>query len=202
MHHKHFLNNVKLVIGLGNFGEQYVKTKHNVGFSVIEHFLQSKDNIVLFKKNRDYHLFKYFLDNCFFYILKPLTYMNCSGIVLPSLQKKLNIPMSRVLVVCDNLDLPLGVLKFKREGSSAGQKGLQNIIDITGTKKFPRIFIGIGRPNFLQQSVPQYVLSKFTAAEQQIMLKTYLLAHKAIQLWVEDDLDSIYKEFSLHARTI
>lgn len=143
-----------LIVGLGNPGKKYKKTRHNVGFQVID-TLKSFD----------------FAQDKSIILLKPQTYMNQSGKAVKSLIAKYKIPTTNIWVVHDDIDLPLGTIRVGQDASSAGHKGIQSIIDGLRSKNFVRIRIGI-RPRLRQGyggQAEKYVLEKFTKDEKKIV---------------------------------
>lgn len=141
-----------LVVGLGNPGHKYKKTRHNIGFRVID-ALKKKIS------NKDTVLFK------------PQIYMNQSGKEVKSLATKYKIPATNIWVIHDDIDLPLGTIRVSQNVSSAGHKGVQSIIDELGTKNFTRIRIGIQPKTEKPQNVERFVLQKFTKEEEKIIKK-------------------------------
>ncbi|MCS7214760.1 MAG: aminoacyl-tRNA hydrolase [Thermodesulfovibrio sp.] len=153
-----------LIVGLGNPGRKYAKTRHNVGFMVVDE-LAKKYNL-LFREKNNYHIAELEMENKDIKIIKPNTYMNLSGLAVKDLvnEKVLNSLPESLIVIHDDLDIPLGKIKIKKNGSSGGHKGVQSIIDTLGTKNFIRIKIGIDKdPNY---DVSDYVLSSFTKEEK------------------------------------
>lgn len=139
-----------IILGLGNPGSKYEGTRHNVGFEVTSQsaaFFQQKLRKRCFRPYRSARI----KDSL---IIQPLTYMNRSGSVLAYFKNQ-----GDLIVVCDQLDLPAGMIRIRQKGSSAGQKGLQSIIDSIDSEEFIRIYVGIGRPK-AKESVVDYVLSK------------------------------------------
>jgi len=146
---------VRLIVGLGNPGKKYEKTRHNIGFRVVD---------ALAKKLRDTD---YNLQSKLF---KPQSYMNLSG---PEVFKKLNyyrLAPTDLIVIYDDIDLPLGEIRVRNKGSSAGHKGVQSIIDIIGSENFTRVRVGVGRP---PENVPaeKYVLQNFDTEEGKLLPK-------------------------------
>jgi PTH1 family peptidyl-tRNA hydrolase len=142
-----------VVVGLGNPGERYAGTRHNVGFMVVDAL--ASDLGVHFKKKlfHSYLVGKGVHAGSALYLVKPLTYMNDSGRAVREVLRETGGDPSQLLVVCDSLDLSPGNVRFKLKGSSAGQKGLASIIRSVGTEEFMRITIGIGRPDYKGQVV-------------------------------------------------
>ena len=151
-----------IVLGLGNPGREYEKTRHNAGFLVLEELAERFS--LKFKKP----FFRSWRSACTdittgegfcrLVLAAPLTYMNASGKVVPDILQRYTAAPKQIIVVCDSLDLPSGIIRIKQRGSSAGQKGLESIISVLGTDKFKRLFVGIGRPD-QKKEVISWVLS-------------------------------------------
>lgn len=152
-----------LIVGLGNPGPQYARTRHNVGFDVIQ-VLAAKHKIRLdvHKHKAQYGLGT--LDGLNVVLAKPLTFMNLSGQAVAAIARQYGIKPERILVVADDLDLPVGKAKMKPKGSSGGHKGHKSIIESLGTEEYPRIKIGIGKGG---DTTIDHVLSRFTPDERQ-----------------------------------
>lgn len=147
-----------LIIGLGNPGSKYQGTRHNTGFDVVD-IIASKLGIKFRKKFfSPYEIAKSNLDNNKIILVKPTTYMNLSGLVIPQLLRKYKITNNNIVVVVDNLDIQKGLLKFKTKGSDGGHNGLKSINDYLGTNEYKRLFVGIGRPE-KGESIVEYVLA-------------------------------------------
>ena len=135
-----------VVVGLGNPGERYAETRHNVGFMVVDALAGSLGVPTKKKLFHSYIIGKGLHGGGALYLVKPLTYMNASGRAVREVLRDTGRSATELCVVCDSLDLSPGNIRLKLRGSSGGQKGLQSIIDTLGTEDFPRISIGIGRP--------------------------------------------------------
>ena len=135
-----------LIIGLGNPGSKYRETRHNAGFAVIDN-LASKSGLYLgkpfFKK---YLIGRLKTDSGIIYLVKPLTFMNRSGMILNEIFRKTGASASEMILVCDNMDLKPGMIRLKTRGSSAGHNGIKSVIDNIGSEDFKRLYIGVGRP--------------------------------------------------------
>lgn len=138
---------MKLIVGLGNPGKEYEKTRHNMGFMTLDR-LSDQLNVDLDKEDFKgvYCRFKYNDEDIF--LLKPYTYMNLSGQSVRALTSFFKIPVEDIIVVYDDMALPPGKIRMRTTGSSGGQKGIQNIIDLMGTQDIKRIRVGIGEPKF------------------------------------------------------
>ena len=168
-----------VVCGLGNPGKKYTDTRHNLGFKIIDKIrLKYKFNI--YKKDQSKEVYKGKIKRKEFYLLKPLTYMNLSGLPLSKFLQYYKIPIKNLTVVHDDLDLKLGKIKIKKGGGNAGHNGLQNIDDIIGNS-YNRLRIGIGHP-LSNKSVNKYVLEKFNAEEKKIINKIIDLSVEHIDL--------------------
>jgi peptidyl-tRNA hydrolase, PTH1 family len=154
---------VKLIVGLGNPGWRYANTRHNVGFRVI-YSLGEAHRIVLRHHLPTAVYGEGTIEGQVVVLALPLTYMNASGKAAADLCAHLLIPANDLIVIHDDLDLPLGHVRLKMKGGDAGHHGVQSIIDHLGTGEFPRIRIGIGRPASRDEIVA-YVLSPFTPDE-------------------------------------
>ncbi len=168
-----------VIIGLGNPGRKYKKSRHNLGFLVIDE-LAKRYNIPLIEKSL-YEIGEARLSHKKTIIVKPLTYMNRSGRAVEKLFRSYNIKPSDLIVVHDDIDMETGKLRVKNNGSSGGHRGIQSIIDSLGSKNFIRIKIGIGRDYVLDPS--DYVLQNFKSAEM-------ILINEAIQS-ASDTIESI-----------
>lgn len=152
-----------VVVGLGNPGAEYAATRHNIGFRVIEK-LADRLAVREFRYESPSWLAASRTENGTLLLCLPSTYMNRSGLAVQLLQRRYHMDLERCLVICDDVHLPLGTLRLRRKGSSGGQKGLQSIIDRTGSEEFPRLRCGVGpRPEGI--SLPDFVLAPFAAED-------------------------------------
>ncbi len=154
---------IRLVVGLGNPGKEYEDTRHNVGFKVTDE-IAKRFRIRNFREEHLSHTFTLKLSGREIIFAKPQTYMNNSGLAVVNLLEENRIEPSEMLVVYDDLDLPLGVTRLRMSGSSGGHRGMESIIKSIGTENFPRLKIGIGRPK-RKNDVVNYVLSPFKKEE-------------------------------------
>ncbi len=150
---------IRLIAGLGNPGLEYAKTRHNVGFMVLDRLAEQRG--ASFVRNRFGLLGKWGA----VFLLKPLTFMNLSGDAVGALARFYKISAPQILIISDDLDLPLGTVRVRAHGSSGGHNGLKSVIQVLGTDEFPRIKVGIGRPPG-SMAVIDWVLSRFGAEER------------------------------------
>ena len=186
---------MKLIVGLGNPGEQYSKTRHNIGFSVIDQILS--DNQLMMDKqkfNADYTIWRLAEDKVF--LVKPYTYMNNSGEAVLPLMSYFNVSADDLCVVYDDMDLALGRLRLRTKGSAGGHNGMKNMINLLGTSEFKRIRIGIGHPEG-PYKVVDHVLSAFTPSEQLLVDQSVDKAAQAIDDWVKGaSFEEVMKEYN------
>jgi PTH1 family peptidyl-tRNA hydrolase len=148
-----------LIVGLGNIGNEYHNTRHNIGFTILDAFAEASN--VFFAENRYGATCEVKLKGRTLILLKPSTFMNLSGNALRYWMQKENISIENVLVLVDDLALPFGTLRLKPKGSDAGHNGLKNIQEILGHNNYARLRFGIGNDFGKGQQV-QYVLGKWT----------------------------------------
>jgi PTH1 family peptidyl-tRNA hydrolase len=157
-----------VLVGLGNPGPEYARTRHNVGFMVMDEVASRLR--LSFRKPlfRPYRIAETSREHTEITLVLPLTYMNRSGVAVRTVLRVTGETADSVVVVCDTLDLPSGALRLKRGGSHAGHRGLRSIIDETGCRDFLRLYIGIGRPDS-REEVIDYVLGEFGPEDSEIM---------------------------------
>ncbi len=155
-----------LIVGLGNIGPDYENTRHNIGFMVLDHIASTKN--VSFEPARygDKTSFKF--KGRTFLLIKPSTYMNLSGKAIHYWLTKEKIPLENLLVIVDDVALPLGTLRLKAKGSDGGHNGLASIISVLGSNQFPRLRFGIG-DDFPKGAQVHYVLGKWETWELEII---------------------------------
>lgn len=156
-----------MIAGLGNPGKNYANTRHNVGFMAINR-LQKEFNAENEKRKFTSKIAEAQIDNQKVLLVKPMSFMNNSGSPIKEIMDFYRLPAENLLVIYDDMDLPLGSIRIRPEGSAGGHKGLADIINKLGTDKIPRIRIGIGRPKEGEDPT-EYVLGRFTDEEQLII---------------------------------
>ena len=184
-----------LVVGLGNPGEQYVYTRHNAGFLTIDELAERKQIPVQRLKHRA-------LTNTVelagvkVLLMKPVTYMNLSGEAVGEAARFYKIPPERVLVISDDVSLPLGKLRIRKSGSAGGHNGLKSIIQHLGTEAFPRLKIGVGGKPHPDYDMADWVLSRFTGEDKQVMDETVRRAADAVECFLKDGPDRAMGKFN------
>lgn len=176
-----------LIVGLGNIGKQYANTRHNIGFWVADE-LARRHNLIFGKAERKAVSADGTIQNKRVLIAKPQTYMNLSGEAVRALCDFYKIPNTQVIVVHDDLDLPLGTLRIRPTGSAGGQNGVKSIIQHLGTQDFTRVRCGIGRPPG-KQDPAAYVLQAFSGddAITAAILRDH--AANAVETWLREGLE-------------
>lgn len=171
-----------LIVGLGNVGAEYVNTRHNIGFVVIDALAASLKN-VNFSLDRHAYVAKAKFKARTLVLVKPSTYMNLSGKAVKYWLNKENIPIENLLVVVDDIALPLGTLRMKARGGDGGHNGLNHIIFQLVSENYARLRIGIG-DDFAKGHQVDYVLSQWTRKEETIMIPSVEAAVEAIKSFV------------------
>jgi PTH1 family peptidyl-tRNA hydrolase len=187
------LATLKLVVGLGNPGTKYQGTRHNVGFEVIDRLAQGGARPA-FSRKFDGLIAEAEIDFRRVLLLKPETFMNLSGRPAAQALRFYKLEPADLLVVCDDLSLPLGKLRLRPGGSDGGQKGLRDIITHLGTDQFARLRIGIGERGEIDAA--DFVLSRFRSAERPIIDDTLILATQAVAVWVTQGTDAAMNRFN------
>jgi len=155
-----------LIVGLGNIGAEYAGTRHNMGFMVLDVWAQASNTCFATERYGDVAQVSW--KGRKLYLLKPSTYMNLSGNAVRYWMNKLNLPISQVLVICDDLNLPFGTLRMRKNGSDGGHNGLKNIQEMLGSNEFARIRMGIGN-DFHSGAQVDFVLGQLTPEQKDQM---------------------------------
>ena len=186
---------MKLVAGLGNPGPRYAGTRHNVGFLVVDQLARRwAASVDKYERRWEAQLGEGHYADERVLLLKPQTYMNLSGESVAKLTRFFKIPSQRVLVVYDDLDLPLARLRLRPDGGAGGHKGIRSIIERLGTQAFPRLRVGIGRP--VHGDPVDFVLQDFTADEWTDVEAALDRAVEAIEHWLSHGIDETMNVFN------
>lgn len=180
---------MKAIIGLGNPEVKYLKTRHNVGFMVVDKLLK-KNNIALSEKFQSFFGKK---DDVLY--LLPKTYMNLSGRAVVELMNFYKLNIKDIIVICDDTTLELGTLRFRKDGSHGGHNGLKSIINLTGSSDFDRLKVGVGP---IPENIPieNFVLSNFTQDEQEKLNKVTSLAAEAVEEYLKTDIAQVQNKYN------
>jgi len=184
-----------VVAGLGNPGDEYKATKHNIGFMVIDKIAES--NNAKFKKSR----FNALVADCKIgekrlLLLKPLTYMNLSGEAISKALRFYKINPQNLIVICDDINLDAGKIRVRPKGSDGGQNGLKNIISLLNTQEFKRVRIGIGAKPHPEYDLKDWVLSAFSKEVKPQIERAINLGSDAVEAIVKKDVDFAMSHFN------
>ncbi len=202
------MTELALVAGLGNPGDRYVGTRHNVGWEVLDALVRrlAADPARPTRIDRlDCRALtgRVKIGATPVLLAKPQTYMNLSGESVKGLLLKHAVPLERMLVVSDDVALPVGRLRIRPSGSSGGQKGLQNVIDCLGTDAFPRLRVGIAGDHFRPgEDKADYVLERFSKAERAALVPVLETACEAIETFVAEGLEVAMNRFNRSPETV
>jgi len=180
----------RLLVGLGNPGREYSGTRHNIGFLVLDRLAGAMG--ATFRAEKKWQAEA--ASNGGVWLLKPQTYMNLSGESVSALARFYQIEPARVLIVLDDMALPLGRLRFRERGSAGGHNGLQSILDHLGTQSVPRLRIGIGSTE--AGAAVDHVLGRFAVDERPLVEQSLDRAVEAIRFAQENDLPSAMNRFN------
>lgn len=170
-----------LVVGLGNIGPEYSKTRHNMGFMVLDAWSQASNTA--FNTMRYGDVAEIHLKGRTVYLLKPSTYMNLSGNAVRYYLQKLPIPTDRLLVICDDINLPFGKLRMRKNGSDGGHNGLKNIAECLETENYARIRMGVGH-EFSTGAQADYVLGNLSEEEMKEMDNLSKKVIQGVKDWI------------------
>jgi PTH1 family peptidyl-tRNA hydrolase len=184
---------MKLVVGLGNPGSKYEGTRHNVGFEVVDR-LAAGGAGASFQKKFDGLLAEAQVEFHRVLLFKPQTFMNLSGRAVGQALRFYKLQPADLLVLCDDLNLPLGKLRLRGGGSDGGQKGLRDITAALGTDAYARLRLGIGERG--ETDASDYVLSRFRSSERSVMEDALILASQAVAVWVAQGLAAAMNRFN------
>jgi len=188
------MSNLYLIVGLGNPGRQYEHTRHNVGWKVLDE-LARRHNLNFDKHEKKSMTASGWIGGQKVLLAKPQTYMNLSGEAVRGLVDFYKIDPARLLVISDDLDIPLGTLRLRKSGSAGGQGGLKNIIQHLGTDAFNRVRFGIGRPPGRMQP-KDYVLQEFRGDEAIIAAEVVDRAADAVEVWLQEGIEAAMTRFN------
>ena len=170
---------MKIVVGLGNFGDKYAYTFHNMGFLAAE-CLADRLGLKFKKRECDAMIAEGFSGGEKYVIAKPLTYMNLSGVAVKQLLKRYNAELKDLIVVFDDIDIEKGTVRVRQSGSGGTHNGMRNIIDVVGSGEFPRVRIGIGKPPELMP-LATYVISDVPKSERPLLAQAIEKAADELQ---------------------
>ncbi|MEZ6142508.1 MAG: aminoacyl-tRNA hydrolase [Zavarzinella sp.] len=185
---------MKLVVGLGNPGPKYEQTRHNVGFMVLD-YLAAAPGVSSWKNRFQGETAEALESDHQVLYLKPQTFMNLSGRSVRQAVDFYKVSLDQVLVICDDLTLPLGKIRLRTKGTHGGQNGLRNIQEMLASTEYPRLRLGIGSPGEYEDAA-DYVLGRFRSAEKAACEEMISLAAQAALLWVREGIEPAMNRYN------
>lgn len=184
---------MKMIVGLGNPGDEYVNTRHNIGYMFIDDFA-NKHNVIIDKKKFNGLYTELMIDNEKVILVKPLSYMNLSGEVVSKFVNYFKVNLNDLLIINDDLDLPLGKIRLRENGSSGGHNGLKNIALHLGTEDFKRLKIGIS--NDKGMDTKDYVLGKFSKEDIKLLDELKETVSELQEDFIKIDFDRLMNKYN------
>jgi PTH1 family peptidyl-tRNA hydrolase len=188
------MEKIFLIVGLGNPGREYADTRHNIGFRIADRLAQTLGVRFARQQNLAF-IASAKREGAKLVLAKPQTFMNLSGQSVAGLVRFYKIPPAELLVCCDDIDLPFGTIRLRASGGSAGQRGMQSILDALATKDVPRLRFGVGRPPG-RMDAADYVLRAFESSEEEILPIVVEKAAQAVLTFVDGGLASAMDRFN------
>lgn len=185
---------MKAIFGLGNPGKKYLETKHNIGFRILDNFAK-KHNLVFEPSKSEYWYLESSINTFPFFLIKPTTFVNNSGLVVNEVVKLYNIYLKDILIIYDDINLNFGKIRVRSSGSDGGHNGMKSIIYNLQTNQFPRLRYGISSPNE-DESLSEFVLSKLTQNEIEIFNNNISFTIKLIEYFITGGIHQMLNFFS------
>jgi PTH1 family peptidyl-tRNA hydrolase len=190
---------MKLVVGLGNPGPKYDGTRHNIGYAVVD-YLAAAPGVGRWRSKFESQVTETVEGTEQVLLMKPETFMNLSGRAVRAAADFYKLDVKDVLVVCDDIALPLGKLRARARGSDGGQKGLRSVQEALGTNEYSRLRIGVGSPGE-HWDAADYVLSRFKPAERTVVADAIAQSAQAVLVWVRAGVDACMNRFNAEPQT-
>jgi len=190
------MENLHLIVGLGNPGAKYSRTRHNVGFQLVERLADRWRAKWSAEKKFQASVARAERNGQAIFLCQPQTFMNASGESVAALASFYRLPLGRLLVAVDDADLPLGEIRLRAGGSSGGHHGLESIEQHLGAREFPRLRLGIGRAADGKREITDYVLAPFSAAETALVDKVLATACEQIECWLDAGIGKAMSQFN------
>ena len=181
---------MKLIVGLGNPGKEYRETRHNIGYMVIDNYLGK----VAWKTKLESCFYETEINGEHVIFIKPITYMNLSGIAVKKILKYYKVKIEDILVIQDDMDMEFGTYKLKKNSSSGGHNGIKSIMTELQSEEFARLKIGIGKDTRIPTD--KYVLSKFSTNELKIIEDKYDEFTRIINLFIQDGIEKALQSYN------
>jgi peptidyl-tRNA hydrolase, PTH1 family len=189
------MENLHLIVGLGNPGAEYARTRHNAGFLLVGQLAERWQTGWTYEKKFNTRIARAKRNGTGTLLCEPQTFMNSSGETVGAVAKFYQVSPKQLLVAVDDADLPLGEIRLRPGGSSGGHHGLESIEQHLGTREFARLRIGIGRQTG-EREITNYVLGRFSAAEMALVEKVLLTACAQVECWLADGIQKAMSQFN------
>jgi PTH1 family peptidyl-tRNA hydrolase len=189
------MENLWLIVGLGNPGAGYARTRHNVGFLLADRLAETARSSWTLEKKFQARIARVDAEGRRVLLGQPQTFMNSSGDAVAAVMSFYRIDLVRLLVVVDDADLPLGEIRLRPSGSSGGHHGLESIERCLGTREYARLRIGIGRVRG-EREITDYVLGRFSSTETPVLDKVLKVASRQAETWVEAGVQKAMNQFN------
>ena len=184
---------LKVIVGLGNPGRQYHGTRHNVGYAVVD-LLAESPHAGRFQSRYQAQVAELIEEGLKLLLVKPETYMNLSGRTVRQVHDFYQLPVEDLLIVCDDINLPLGKLRVRARGTHGGHNGLRDIQNHLGTTEYARLRIGVDAPG--EDDAVDHVLGRFRPAERAVMDEAVALAAQAVGVWVHQGIEACMNQYN------
>ena len=181
-----------VIVGLGNPGQPYAQSRHNLGFRCVD-CLAKRHGVRLGDRRAHVALGQGAIEGRPVVVAKPRTYVNASGIAVRYLVQRFGVAVDKVLVITDDMDLPVGQLRLRASGGSGGHHGLDSIIGEFGTQAFPRLRVGVGRP---ARDAVEHVLGLFSPEQERLLTEAVDRAADALEVWVKEGIGAAMNRFN------
>ena len=188
-----------IIVGLGNPGMKYARTRHNIGFKIAEAFARRGDGAVRIRKTDAYHVLEMEFNGAPVAIIKPMLYMNRSGHALDKAPYNLRGENDVPLVIFDDVSLEFGMLRFRAKGSAGGHKGMKDIIDVLGTNEIHRLRVGVDRNE--DMPLEDYVLRPFRRSQEKVLPDLLEDAADAVEFYIENGIEAAMNKFNTKNKT-
>ncbi len=185
-----------LIAGLGNPGAEYARTRHNAGFQLVDEMARVSGAVWETGSRFQAAVARGRSAGRVVWLVKPLTYMNASGEAVGALVRYYRVPITQVLVVVDDADLPLGSVRMRPDGSSGGHHGLESIESQLGTRSYARLRLGIGRVDGASREIVGHVLGRFGPAEAEVFGRVLLHAMGQTTCWMEEGIEKAMNRYN------
>lgn len=189
------VDNLFLIVGLGNPGKEYANTRHNAGFMLVEKLAEDWGVNWTAEKKFDSKVAKAERDGKKLILCEPQTFMNASGEAVRAMSGFFHLAPEKILLVVDDADLPFGGIRLRSSGSSGGHHGLESVEKHLGTREFPRLRIGIGRKDSSRQ-ITNYVLGQFAKSEAELLGKVLSRAAAQVECWAREGIAKAMSRFN------